>query len=923
MSKTQPEIYLYEYPMEDVPIDLNQSITLLNLHPLVEQLIRTLENALYKIVKSPYKPPTSWVDPLLLATSPNFLRGFHWEWDNVKGAGFMRPAIMTGKVEDTNPFSALILGWVNVWKEVVQTNYLEAFPQAENLVACVMKLWQEGTLLVSTHSTVADVVLNDDGELNDLAYKLVPAILLRWLHGQKTFLVEGIDAVWEIVSGRQETYIISQLLKADNGGSFSYKVELDLQTLAGNDDEVPVIHVRLRQQRYPDGIIEALPKNEHSVLLRTSDGLWCKVSSKDYDHVRREVEVGKQVMPEWDVLPNLDELYAQPINYLDDARIVYLTGMEYEQEDSALLEVGMTFTEKRDVLEPVIQQLKLGKSSQVMIDQEQANLLSNLGGKTQARAIWDVDKLKRSKADDPGTVLSERIMVATGGRGLEIVVVTKQNHEKLVNEVLPDAIKEVFTVNPNKIESDFWEIIPNVTCRIIKLASEAAALFKPLPYETVTQIDKKGKMSPKTAKWRPIYKQRYQGLVDMLGECLPTDAGPVRLALVDKPSPPGGKLTQWCDVKGAIRAALADTSYLSQFMNPYRVGKNGEEYMPKDVSHRVKQGMLDGLRQIGVVLGQPSDVYNLLGLPSLDVISLFLMRTQGFDIQYPIFSRLSPSGKISLRYPNLEGVLTPWLSTYEAIPNLICMIWKTIDRVKYPGTYQTTKNSPSPLYLANGRIPEYISDVLLDVNHSTILIVPAKKIRNKGLWSQLQNDKLGQQKNKLVFDNQPEIGRDHPAWKHLMGIVRYRGPVSEVPDYYPVSDRLGKPLDYLAPQAWFSEETGIIRYLGVGITQSTAANREEIHRDAHSMLHSRRKRPKGKEIEVGASYRYGHARLVEFTPFFVSEDLGDNGAIRICQVAQLTRMMGWHSTTLNLPWPSHIADSTLRDALDVIAKYDG
>lgn len=916
-----PEIHLYEYPLKDVPVDMNQSITLLNLHSSVEQHIRTLELALRKAVNGYYNPPTNWIDPLLLAVSPNFLRGFRWKWDGIKHQKVMEPAIMMGQVADVNEFAALIHSWVIVWKEVVQSKYLEALPQAESLVACVTKLWQENQLLSSTCIPISTVILDEEEKLNNLAYDLIPAILLRKLLGQRTSIAQGKDATWELAVGRNETYMASQLLRADNGGAFSYKLEAELQTFAGGDSEIPVIHIRLRQQRYPDGTIETLPKNTHSILLRTGNNLWCKVSSEDYNYVRREAGVGMQAIPEWDTLPSLDDLHTHPGNYLNDARIIYLTGMGYEQEDAALLEIGMTFTEKRAVLGPAIEQMGLEKSSQVMIDQTHAKLLSNLGGKTQARAIWDVDKLKRSKADDPSKVLSERIMAATDGKGLEIVVVTKQNHERLVNETLPAAIKEVFTVSPNKVEPDFWELVPNVTCRIIKLSSEAAALFEPLSYETVTLINEKGKVSPKTAKWRPVYKRRYQELVDMLDECLPTDAGPVRLAFVDKPSPPGGKRTQWCDVKGAIRAALAETSYLSQFMNPYRVDTNGSEYMPKDVLHRVKQGITDGLRQIGVVLGQPSDIYDLLNLPALDVISLFLMRTQEFDIQYPIFSRLSPSGKISLCYPNLEGVLTPWLPTYEAIPNLIRMIWKTIDKVKYPGTYQTSKNSPSPLYLANGRIPEYISDVL-DVNQPTILIVPAEKIRNKGLWSQLKNGKLGQQKNMLVFDNQPEIGRDHSAWKHLMGIVRYRGPVSEVPDYYPVSDRRGKPLDYLAPQAWYAEETGIMRYLGVGVTQSTAANREEIHRDAHSMLHSRRKRPKGKEIEVGASYRYGHARLVEFTPFFVSEDLGDNGAIRICQIAQLTRMMGWHSTTLNLPWPSHIADSTLRDALDVIAKYD-
>lgn len=920
-----PEIYLYEYPLEHINLDTEQPITTVKLHPSVEQHIRSVMAAIRTADSEYSSPPTSWVDPLLLVEAPDFLRGFHWKWNGAQYA--MEPAFILGETVDTNAVGALIHSWVTTWKSWVQSSQVQALAQIESLVALVNNLWQQDQLLTITSSTLAKVVTYSNGSFNGFGYELLPAILLRKLLGQTISIAIGEEEreiTWELVAGRRETYLISQLLYSDNRGAFAYKLEAHLQTVAGAEGEQPVLHLNLKQQRFPDGKIKFLPKNDHSILLNAGNGLWCKVSSEDFGAVRREVKVGLKAKQEWDTLPELEALRNNPELYLNQARIIYLTGMKYLQGETASLHplmVGMTFEEEWSVMDPVLRQLHFEVNTIVELDIKLEELLSKLGRQTEARVVWSLDRLKKSKSGDPAAILRDRIMAATDDKGLEIILITHRSHTKLIDEVMPDAIKDVFSVQPQPSanDPDLWQIAPNITCRIIRLSSDAYGLFEKLPYESVTE-EEKGRRSYKRARWLPAYRHRYGQLVDALSEWLPPTGGPVRFVLIEKPSPPSGYAALWQDVKGAIRAALAELGYLSQFMNPYQEREDGTEYISKNAPHRVRQGLVDGLRQVGVVLGIPSELYQLLELPVLDIVSMILYQS-GSDIFYPVFSRLSPDGTIDLRYPVVGGMVTDWRPAYQAIPELIKMIWTTLDNLKVPGSYRQNRNISSPLKLDNKAILKAIESVL-DNARPTLAIVPAEKLRNRGVWSQLGNKKIGQQRSIFGYDDSPTFERDHPAKKHILGIIRYRGPEREVPEYYPLRDRLGKSIDYLAPQAWFTEDSGFYRYLGVGVTLSTKVNRESIHHDAHSLVHSTKERPTGKEIDAGATQRYSHARLVEFVPFFVSETLGPAGDLKILRLAQLTRMMGWHTTTLSSPWPAHLASAALTDALDVIAKYD-
>lgn len=913
-----PEIHLYEYPLSAVPVNLKQPVTLLQLHPPVTQAIRSL----MRVIPDHYNPPTRWMEPLLLTAAPNTLCGFKWEWNKEEKRKNMAPAIVAGKIASVDSLAALVHAWTGVWRDAIRSTHIDALPQAESLFVLVTRLWEAGELLDTSPCLLSDIILSADGSLDNVAYALVPALLLRQLLGRQTPIIGEQNATWELVVGRDETYAISQLLYSDNAAPFAYKLEADLQTLAGNDGEEPVIQLRLKQQRYPDGKVISVPENAHSVLLSTGTGLWCKVSSEDYAHVlRREAAVGAIALPTWDILPDLETLQTNPERYLKQARIIYLTGMKYDQGGQPALhplQVGMTFKEMRSVLDPVVQCLELDTNTEVEPDRQLAKLLSNLGRRSETRSVWALDRLKRSQTVDPIEILNERIMVATDGRGLEIVIVTRRNHAKFVRELLPAALKEIFVVEPQPIDDDRAQLLPNVTYRVVQLSGAEAALFEPLAYEAISEENKDGTRSRRTERWRPVYQQRYHDLLRLLQSRLPVGAGPVRFALIDKPVPPPGNRAKWEDVKGVARAVFAELDYLSQFINPYFPQKDGTEYIPRDTPHRVRQGLLDGLRQLGVVLGEPAELYELIGLPPVDAVSVILFQTRYKDIQYPVFSRLSPDGRIALRYPDLNGELTEWEPSYRAIPALVRLISSTVDSLRIPGEYK--KHNP-PLQISVGKITEHIREVL-DTTRATVLIVPAAKLRNRPMWTQLGNKSLGQQRYQLILGNSVPIERDHPLWSHLLGIVRYRGPDSEVPDYYPTSDRKGTSRDYLAAQGWFIEGEQFIRYLGVGTTQSTKTNREKIHYDAHSLLHSKRPRPtSGKEIDVGAAHRYAHARLIEFVPFFVSPSLGEDGPLVLCRLAQLTRMMGWHAPTLSLPWPAHVAYTAMTDALDAIAAY--
>lgn len=916
-----PEIQLYEYPLSAVPVDLEQPVTLLNLHPSVSKDIQPIVQS----IPDYYNPPTSWMEPLLLANDRNVLQGFKWEWNKAARQKALEPAIISGETASVDPVAALVHGWAEVWRDAIRDTQIEALPQAESLFELVTSLWTEGRLLYASTHLLSDIIVSADGSHSHLAYELVPALLLRRLLGCQTPLVGGHNAIWELVVGREGTYAVSQLLRADNGAPFAYKLEADLQTLASSRGEEPVVQLKLKQQRYPDGRITDLPENKHSVLLSTGGGQWCQISSRDYAHVlRREAAVGATALPAWDSLPDVETLRANPGHYLEQARIIYLAGMKYEQDGKPTLhslQVGMGFKEIQSVLEPVIQCLGLERDTKVESDTELAQLLATMGRKSETRALWALERLKRSRTSDTGEILNDRIMAATDGSGLEIVVVTRRSHQQFIREFLPIALKEIFDAEPDQIDNDQVQILPNVTCRVVRLSAAEATLFEPLEHEAISEVNQDGTRSRRTQRWRPAYKQRYQALLELLRLRLPTGDGPVRFALIDKPVPPPGHAAKWQDVKGVARAAFAELDYLSQFINPYHRRKDGKEYIPPDTPHRVRQGMLDGLRQLGVVLGAPVELYDFLGLPAANIVSTVLFQTQYRDIQYPIFSRLSPDGSIALRFPLKSGKLTEWQPSYQAIPALVRLIWSTIDQLKMPGEYQQGKGQYPSLRIAPTRISEYIREAL-DTIQPTVLIVPAANLRNWPIWPQLGNKNLGKKRHQLMLGSSVGIERDHPAWGHLLGIVRYRGPDKEVPDYFPTSDRTGTSRDYLAPHGWFTEDEQFIRYLGVGVTQSTETNRETIHYDAHSLLHSKRQRPtSGKEIEVGAAHRYGHARLMEFVPFFVSPSLGEDGPLVLCRLAQLTRMMGWHAPTLSLSWPAHVASTALKDALDVIAAY--
>lgn len=916
MPKVTPEIYLYEYPLSDIPVDMEQPVTMIEIHQDVSRAIHAVLNAheddnLYL--------PTTWATPLLLSRIPGLLQAFSWAWDDVQRTKRLKPAITLGDATSVDPIASIVLEWVRTWRAFIALDGSpDALLYADGLVSQVQALWDKGMLIDQNTCSMSDLIYRADGQLSEYAYSLIPPLLLRNLAGCTTSIVEHHTATWEIVFGRDEMYVISDLKQTPNGGAFAYKIEAELQTVATMNGASPVMHISVHQQRFPDGRIDLDPENDHSLIIRVGDGSWCKASSTDYAPMtRRVVEVGLRALPQWDNLPTFSELREAPSNYLDQVRIVYLTGMAFTRGDEVIehpLSVGMSFFEKASVLDPVVEHLELCNATQLYPDSKLNTILDNLGRDAATQAVWSLKKAKRSSLTDE-LHLPNRILAATHGRGLEIVLLCPQNHRKLIELTLPEVFTDIFDLDqsPDLAGSVPVKLVDGISCHTIQLSPDEAELLGPLPFEAVRREDRRGRLKYDAASWRVAYWRRFDALSAIVSERLPSDPnGPVRLVLVDKPSSLPGKAGKWQDVKGAIRAALASFGYLSQFMNPY-----GEK-LKKDAVYRVRQSILDGLRQLGVVMGDPSALYNRLGFPQVNLLSIAIIRTQSNDIRYPVFSRLTPQGLVEMRHIERNGQVSEWQPSYAAIPALIQRIWGAFDELRGPGTFRT---KGSPLSISEGRILECLKEVLAE-KVPAVLIVPAKIINQKSIWPQLQNPNLGSRLDELWFADQSTIFRDHSNLDHILGVVRYRGPENEVPDYYPTMDRTGKPLEYQMPHGWYVQENRTLRYLGVGITLSTKTNRETIHQDAHSLLHDARIRPgTGKDVPVGAAHRYGHPRLVEFAPFFVHPDLGEDGPLALCRVAQLSRWMGWHEITLKTPWPTHVAVTALHDALDVIAKY--
>lgn len=918
----------YEVALADVPLDLEQPVSIIEL----DQRVSSLTNTILRKLSSSRRPPTRWLGPALGLREPQMVQPFKWHHPEDEEVGKFLPMLVMGAPENVRLLGSILPTWFQVWATELEADddarTRQADLDARAAVRVVGELWERGDLLKVDTKPAGQVIFEDDRTPSRVGYPVIPALLLRRLVGAQTRMVGREERLrWNLVAGRDRVYVVSQRLLSANEGWYSYRIDIRPELVSRTKGAVPVLHIALSQQRYPDGRINRVPENDYSVQARVRENLWLQVGRQHVERVfRREAAVGAETFPVMDDLPTLETLEANPEQYLDRMRIVFLEGMRFGDDEGGdgedhPLEVGMQFGERGGVIGPVFEYLGLQVHSCFNLDQDVAKLLKWLGTRPGAKAIWSREKLGTSKTGRARRrqAIGECVSPLNDGTGLDVTILVQARHTGLVHETLPKVLEKEFGLEISGRDLEYLEVAPGFRIRVVWIPGEAADLFSPLARENVRGVNQNGREQYMSRLWWSEYQERQRQLAALLSEIVPEVNG-VHYVIVDKPKPPF-RDARWLDVKGAVRAALAEIGCLSQFLNPYDY-KDEQEVPARGVVHRLSQSIYDGLRQTGVVLGPPRELYQELGLPPVHLIGMHI-KSSPDGLRYPVFTRLTPEGEMQMRYPVMGGQLTPtWERIDLAMLGLYQHIWACGASVSVPGTFN---KDTSPLYLSKDQIVKAILSAL-DDKEPSIVLAPAAVFRNRGIWPQLAVGNLGPSRDRLMLHGQLPIDRKNPAWKHIKGVARYRGPDRETPQYFPM-DWTGRSVEHPAALGWIEEvDDELMRYLGVGITVVTDDNRERFHEPAHSLDHYEMRRPTSKKEDpedFGAGRRYPHPRMVEWMSFFLSPDLGEDAQLKVNRLGHLSRLMGWWEPTLMRPWPAHIGKTVVDDALEIVARYEG
>ncbi|NET09633.1 MAG: RNAseH domain-containing protein [Symploca sp. SIO2B6] len=377
-------------------------------------------------------------------------------------------------------------------------------------------------------------------------------------------------------------------------------------------------------------------------------------------------------------------------------------------------------------------------------------------------------------------------------------------------------------------------------------------------------------------------------------------------------------------IYGAVREACALEGISSQMIQT--INSTESSLKRNDPPYRVLQAALDlTLRQLGILYGQPLEVYKKAGIPtqiaqSLDIIALCRLQEQSQDVHYAIAVRLQATGLVEVMLPSVRE----WIPYHQAG----VAIGKIFSQARGDDKKNYGKRIGSNIKLKGAELVEFAAYITTQkLERPTIIFIEADVWRNERgqdndskIWPQLKNDQLHNKRDILdfshVFGHNCKYQRNDAELNNLLAVIRLRSG-QETPQYIPDRETWNddtSPRDFQHLVGFYDDSTSnMLHYFSIGRLPKTQKQQATGKFDLYML-------DEHDDGESGAAIAFKHQQILEMVPFFIHPDFqSTENTLSLCRCIHYLRTSpAWSMGNISRPYPMHLGHVLIKDQICIL-----
>lgn len=882
-------------------------------------------------------PPFERLNRALLATGPGLICAFkqtspyaqRWKqsgiWEKKRhilalstlgdSATLWRPS-----VEQINDLVAV---WALQWAKTRFAKTLEK-RGGDRLVSDLVQAIQ-GTAATWQEVSAGDLWENQTGR--DFVWDTLPSLLaaqfIYYWQDKTFFMGESQPIAWRLAQGSNgRLSVVSEPFTHAGKDTLSYALDFSVQTQVKR--ALPWIALHIRLHRWANRPV--VGKN-----VRTKVGVMISVATARKpgwkvtptlvrldvggrikgDHLQWNEDVSA-LLDAWRARALVDpnRLFADPQAYnlsrssSDGYLILHAEGMTYKGDDEKRDsghggKSGTSLRERSDLMQGVINALDSYLIPDDPLEVEPGSVLTQkMRLEKRLYALYSVKDMKANDAHYVAPKLNKEqqrrrirreatdtgLNRATNGKPIHILIATK---DEKTFDWLKEAVEDALFIEQGS------KLPQAITITHVPVTFEMSALI---------QLDETEKKATEfAAKWQ----QKVQEWQQELRGFIASDGHNLALIEMDGDSNNLTNAHEW--QKSAVRNACVKLGIHSQMCMtlPSNFGILPQHTMER---MRIRSAVRDLLiRQTGLLYGEPAKVYRHAGLDedragALVVVGLYRMRKSARQrVDYAVAVELHPDGSVKVVLPDTEGNPTTPVSYLDAAIKVGQLMGREPNsEMKHSINLNMNSESGQP----EGRVARFAESIIgQSRNCPTLILLEADGWREEHV--KLTGDKQIE-KDTIIIRSQSHTPQTLPNVALLR--VRESGTRSETPQYVSGSDvQSWNELDQLANNQEMigmidtNAESSIMHYFSIGRQPVAFGKDQDEERYA---------------FEDGGDVAFKHQQAIEYVPFFAANE---DDRLIYCRIAHFLRSSpAWDGGNINLPYPLHLAQTLIDDAIDAI-----
>lgn len=756
----------------------------------------------------------------------------------------------------------------------------------------------------------------------DALPSVLAAIFVERMNEEVFRLNEEMPLRWRLTEeGAKRLAIVSEPLPyvGKRQGLFSYKIEFVLQTQAGR--ERPWIAVYLRIRRWADRAIKKVNFGRKVSVMMTLQSerkpgwqftptmikLQIARNGNGFYWAQNEPELLKA----WQARDLVDptKLFTNPKKFQSHAlgsdtyHILHTEGISYTGSKTHAMNAGTSLRERANLMNHIsdVMQGILTADTFMATDKistiTPAQIIEN-----QLLPMYTFDDLSKSGAVLPARssrkdvrqlcheMTMNALLGGSGDKEINIMLIAPEAPARRIIErevrrllFMEDGEDWPQGVHITHIESDLQHLMPPATSEI--------PLYP-------------GKKEIEEQKYQQVLDQAWQQKVNdwerLLTPHVRSDM--CNLALIEITE---HDRDEW--LKRAIRRACIQSGVLSQMLYTIDPKIENTSHFAPDERARITNAVKDLLlRQMNVLYGSLSDVYQYAGLSEKDaqelvVVGLYRHKTNfPYYVDLPIAVELHPDGRVLVVFPDATGKPQDPVLYTEAGPK--------IGRLFAEGDNKHYK-------LNNEQITTFAEAILTQPRDNDVLFLFEADSWRSGILPLTNNDlaqvitNQTEQSYQIVLNNQMYTPQDLNGVRMLR--LRGEGTLGETPHYIAAPSgttwedwsEFGDP-EMMIGAIDQNAGTPLFHFFSIGRQLQAVSKQNEDKNEMYS-------------YDEGGNVAYKHQQAVEIVPFFLQP--GDN-PLAYSRIAHFLRSSpAWKGGNTVLPYPLHLAQTLIKDLMDVFS----